>query len=110
MSKIINKGEFIKSLSEEQFNSGLIKFNIPDEDDIYSDNGEGVWGWVSQSDKNKYNNDDYHGIITAILLNDPLNYYGRLSWGDEVKLKCHGDDRPTLDPDWVKEIFQNENE
>lgn len=23
--------------------------------------------------------------------------------GDEVVLRCHGDKRPTLDPEWVKE-------
>lgn len=103
MSNIINKGEFIESLSKEQFDAGLIKFNIPDEDNIYSINGEGVWGWVSQEDKEKYNDDNYHGELIAILLNQPLNYFGRLNWGDEVRLQCHGVSRPTLDPDWVKE-------
>lgn len=106
MNKITNKGKFIESLSEEQFNAGTIKFNIPDEDDIYSSNGEGVWGWVTQEDKEKYNNDNYDGELMAILLNHPLNYFGKLHWGDEVKLKCHGQNRPTLDPDWVKENLQ----
>ena len=103
MSNIISKSEFIESLTEEQFNAGLIKFNIPDEDDIYSTNGEGVWGWATQDDITKYNNDRYHGEITAILLNVPFNDFRRLKWGDEVKLKCHGCRRPTLDPDWVNE-------
>ena len=106
MSMVINKSEFIKSLSKEQFNAGLIKFNIPDEDNIHSNNGEGVWGWVISEDKKKYDNDKYHGELVAILLNQPLNYFGRLKWGDEVKLKCHGENRPTLDPDWVKENLQ----
>ena len=107
MGNIINKGEFIELLTkEDRLNAGLIKFNIPDEDDIYSKNGEGVWGWVTHDDKTKYNNDRYYGEITAILLNQPLNYFGRLNWGDEVKLKCQGANRPILDPDWVKENLQ----
>lgn len=106
MNKIINKGEFIESLTEEEFKAGTMKFNIPDEEDIYSTNGEGVWGWVTPEDKEKYYDDNYHGELVAILLNQPLNYFGRLNWGDEVKLKCHGDRRPTLDPDWVKENLQ----
>ena len=108
MNTIINKGKFIESLSEEQFKAGLIKFNIPDEDNIYSNNGEGVWGWVTAEDKEKYNDDRYYGELMAILLNQPLNYYGMLNWGDKVKLQCRGVSRPTLDPDWVKENLLNE--
>lgn len=102
--KIVNKGKFIESLSEEQFNAGTIKFNIPREDD--SSCGEGVWGWVTPEDKEKYDDNNYHGELVAILLNQPLNYFGKLNWGDEVKLKCHGESRPTLDPDWVRERLQ----
>lgn len=100
---ITNKTEFIENLSEEQFNAGCIKFNIPDEEDIYSSNGEGIWGWVTDEDKHKYNDDSYYGKLTVILLNQPLEYYGRLNWGDEVVVQCHGNERPTLDPDWVTE-------
>lgn len=100
---IINKGKFIESLSKDEFNVGLIKFNIPDEDSIGSTSGEGVWGYATAEDKAKYNDDSFYGKITAILLNQPLNYYGRLNWGDEVTLQCHGDQRPTLDPNWVME-------
>lgn len=100
---IVNRGEFIESLSKEDFNAGLIKFNIPDEDNLGSNNGEGVWGYVTADDKAKYNNNSFNGTITAILLNQPLNYYGRLNWGDEVVLRCHGDKRPTIDPNWVIE-------
>ena len=103
---IINKGTYIESLSEKEFNAGTIKFNIPDEDNIYASNGEGVWGWIAPQDTEKYNDDNYHGELMAILLNQPLNYFGVLNWGDEVKLRCHGSDRPTLDPDWVKEYLQ----
>lgn len=35
-------------------------------------------------------------------MNQPIEYYGKLQWGDEVVLQCHGDSRPTLDPEWVK--------
>ena len=100
---MINKGNFIESLTKEEFDKGSIKFNIPDEEDIYSPNGEGVWGWVAPEDKAKYHDDKYTGELIAILLNTPLNYFGMLNWGDEVKLKCHGANRPTLDPNWVKE-------
>ena len=100
---IVNKGEFIESMSKDDFNAGLIKFNIPDEDNIGSTNGEGVWGYVTAKDKEKYNDNSFYDTITAILLNQPLNYYGRLNWGDEVVLRCHGDKRPTIDPNWVIE-------
>lgn len=105
---IINKGDFISKLSEEEFNKGCIKFNIPDEDNINSLNGEGVWGYVSLEDREKYDNGTYAGTITAILVNQPIEYFGRLNWGDEVILKCHGDNRPTLDPEWVKKNLKGE--
>ena len=100
---MINKGEYFESLTDEQKEAGYIKFNIPDADNIYSTNGEGVWGWVSLEDKEKWNDDNFTGKITAILLNTPLNYYPVLKWGTEVALQCHGAMRPTLDPEWVKE-------
>lgn len=103
MSKLVYKGDFIESLTREQFSAGNIKFNIPDEDHPNNLNGEGVWGWVTEEDKAKYHDDNYHGKLTAILLNNPLEYFGRLVWGTEVVLQCHGPRRPTLDPEWVKE-------
>ncbi len=106
MKDIVNKSSFVESMTETQFNEGTIKFNIPNEGNIHSHNGEGVWGWISPEDREKYNNSGYHGKLDAILLNTPLNYFGLLSWGDEVKLRCHGESRPTLDPDWVKEHLQ----
>lgn len=105
MSNMVNKGDFIEALTEEQFNAGLIKFNIPGDDRLHSLNGEGVWGWVTQEDKAKYHDDKYGGKITAILLNHPIEYFGRLVWGTEVVLQCHGCSRPTLDPEWVKEYL-----
>lgn len=103
MKEIINKGKFIEALSEEKLKAGYIKFNIPDEDNPSSNGGEGVWGWCTDDDKAKYNDDDYHGNITAILLNQPINYCGKLSWGDEVILRCQGENRPTIDSDWIRE-------
>lgn len=89
-------------MTEEQLDAGYFKFNIPDKEKPTSLNGEGVWGWATQEEKEKYNNDKYHGKMTAILMNEPIEYYGRLHWGDEVILKCHGESRPTLDSEWVK--------
>lgn len=100
---ITNKEDFIKTLTDEQLNAGYLKFNIPDANKPTSLNGEGVWGWASLEEKEKYDHDNYNGKITAILMNHPIEYFGRLKWGDEVILQCHGDRRPTLDPDWVKE-------
>ena len=102
-----NKGKFIESLDKKIFDEGLVKFNIPDEDRIDSLNGESVWGWVTQEDREKYYDNTYEGKITAILLNHPLNYYGILKWGDEVVLQCHGNNRPTLDPEWAKENLRD---
>lgn len=82
---------------------GYIKFNIPSQQDIYSINGEGVWGLLTPEDKKKWEDDNFYGKIKAILCNDPLNYNSFLKCGTEVVLQCHGSSRPTLDPDWVKE-------
>ena len=106
MAKIVNKFDFLKELTDEQLHAGYMKFNIPDENDIHSLNGEGVWGWCTPEEKKKYKDDNYHGKITAILCNDPINYYGELNCYDEVILQCHGSNRPTLDPEWVKEYLQ----
>ena len=105
MKEIINKREFVKQLSENEFNAGLFKFNIPDFDDINSLNGEGVWGWLAPEEYKKYDDDTFFGKVTAILLNPPLNYYPILKWASEVVVQCHGDYRPTLDPEWVKEYL-----
>ena len=44
---IANKEDFLKTLTNEQLSAGYIKFNIPDEDNPTSLNGEGVWGWAT---------------------------------------------------------------
>jgi hypothetical protein len=103
INMIVNRKDFIETMDKNDFNDGLVKFNIPNESNIHSTNGEGVWGWATREDKAKYKDDSFHGNITAILLNEPLNYSDRLHWADEVVLKCHGDWRPTLDPQWVME-------
>lgn len=101
------KADFLETLSEHELNDGYIKFNIPDEDRLDSLNGEGVWGWVTPEEKEKYNDDSYTGEITAILCNTPLNFYGILWYGSEVKLTCHGDSRPTLSKQWVEDNILN---
>ena len=98
----IDKSDFIKSLTEEQFNAGCIKFNIPPENNLRSWNGEGVWGWVTPEDKERYNDDRFSGLMKVILLNDPLRYSDRLCWGTEVVIRGHGSCRPSLDPEWMK--------
>lgn len=100
------KGDFIEKMSEKEFNAGCIKFNIPDKNNIHSSNGEGVWGWVTPEDKEKYNDNTFVGTIKAILCDHPLNYSGILSWGMEVEILCRGDMRATLNPDWVRKNIQ----
>lgn len=101
---MIYKGDFLESLSEDEFNAGTIKFNIPDEDKIgMTNNGEGVWGWVTPEDKEKYNNDSFDGEIKVILCNTPLNFYGLFFWGTELVIKCNGASRPVLSSRWMKE-------
>ena len=98
---IINKEDFLKTLTDEQLNAGYLKFNIPDEDNPTDLSGEGVWGWTTPDEKKKYDDDTYNGKIVAILTNQPIEYYGRLNWGDEVVLQCHGDSRPTDTRSWM---------
>lgn len=107
---IENKSAFIKTLIEnnrEKYEAGWIKFNIPDHENRYKTiNGEEVWGWCDVTDREKYNDDAYTGTITAILLNESLEYFGFLHWGDVLQLKCHGNNRPTLDPEWIDEKIE----
>lgn len=105
MKEIVNKREFMEQLSEEDFQAGLFKFNIPDSDNIHSMNGEGVWGWLTPEEYKKYDDDKFTGKVTAILMNTPMNYYPILKWCSEVVVQCHGECRPTLDPEWVKEYL-----
>lgn len=101
---MVYKGEFIESLSEDEFNKGMIKFNIPDKREIGGTiNGEGVWGWISPEDKEKYIDDSFEGELKCILCNHPINFYGYLFWGTEVVIKCNGSRRPVLSSDWVRE-------
>lgn len=98
------KGDFLESLSEDEFNSGMIKFNIPDEDNIGKTiNGEGVWGWVTKEDKEKYDDDNFSGDIKVILANTPLNFYGLFFWGTELCITCNGSSRPVLSMQWMQE-------
>lgn len=100
---IENKGDFFTALTEDEQKRGYIKFNIQSPEEPKSLNGEGVWGWVTPEDKEKYDDDSYTGNITAILLNEPFS--SNLSWGDEVVLKCNGNNRPTLDVNWMAECL-----
>lgn len=97
------KAEFMEMLSDEELQAGYMKFNIPDVDSLYDGNGEGVWGWMTPEDKEKYNDDTFFGELPAVLLNTPINYYGILWWGCEVVVQCRGNERPVLSPEWVKD-------
>lgn len=107
MKQLENKIKFLENLGKEELKKGYIKFNIPDENDMYSLNGEGVWAYVSEEDKEKYFDDSYKGKILAILCDDPINHANILSYGTEVVLQCHGKDRATLDPEWIIEILNH---
>lgn len=91
-----NKLDFLKSISEEEFKSGCLRFNIVDEDS----NVEGVWGWFSEEDRAKYLDDAYFGKATTILVNDPLLYSNYLRYGDEVVIRCNGSNKGELDLEW----------
>lgn len=110
MKELVDKSSFIKSLSKKEFDDGCIKFNIPEADNIESLYGEGVWGWLSQEDRERYSSNKCHEKMTAILLNAPINYLGMLKWGDEVVIRCHGEERPTLDPDWIRDVIWDGHE
>ena len=101
---MVNRKDYIYSLDNETIGAGLIKFNIPANDDIYSLNGVGVWGYAEPQDKEKYHDDTYTGKITAILLNAPFSC-DNLHTFDEVQLVCHGDKRPTIDPEWIEREY-----
>ena len=105
MKQIVDKRTFFGTLSKAEQCAGYIKFNIPDAEHLDDLNGEGVWGWVTPEDRVKYNDDTYTGKITAILCNEPLMYHNALFGGAEVVLQCHGESRPTLDPEWVREYL-----
>lgn len=105
MKEIRNRSTYIRSLSKKEFDDGCVKFNIPDPHRIESTSGEGVWGWIEPEEREKYSSSTCHEKMTAILLNVPTNYAEILFWGAEVTIKCHGECRPTLDPDWVRDVI-----
>ena len=102
------KGKFLKSLSKEEFDNGMRRINLQDEDNLDSLNGEGCWGWYSEEDRKKYNNNEY-GEGECILANTPLNYYDVFFWGSVIKVKFNGENRPTLDKEWLQEKVLNQD-
>lgn len=99
METIVNKKDFIKSLSEEEFDNGCFKFDIYDGSPI----SEGVWGWLPPDDIQKYYNGELNCSVKCILVNQPLSYGNKLRCYDEVAVKFNKQATPCLDPDWVKE-------
>jgi hypothetical protein len=100
MEIITNKSDFIKSLTSEEFDNGLIKFDIIDEKFSIS---ESVWGWMPPKDAEKYYGGELCGTVKVILLNHTLTLFGKVNYGDEVEVIFNGRATPKLDLDWVKE-------
>lgn len=106
---MVNMADFYDGLTVQEQEVGWIKFNIPDPENPYDLNGEGVWGWLTPEDKEKWADDSFTGKLKAILLNDPIRYAGQLLCGHQVIIQCHGSERPTLDPEWVAENLTQED-
>jgi hypothetical protein len=94
-----NKSDFIKSLSKEQFDNGLVKFDIVDETLC----SESVWGWIPPEYAEKYYRGELCGTVKVILLNHTLTLFGKVNYGDEVEVIFNGRAIPKLNLDWVKE-------
>ena len=73
---IMYKGDFIESLTEEEFKNGTAKFNLtaPDGRDV-----EGIWCYLTPEDREKY---DESMLFYAMTLLITMEFYS----GD-VKLK-----------------------
>ena len=97
------RGDELDALPESELRAGYVKFNIPKPETPECPNGEGVWGWADPDSKAKYDDDSYHGKLTVILCNDPVQYDDILCSGTEVVIQCNGENRPILDPEWVRE-------
>ena len=93
----------ILALPYEELQAGYLMFNIPNPETPNNPNGEGVWGWADPESKARYNDDHYTGKLTVVLCNDPMYYSGVLCEGMEVVVRCNGEHRPILDPEWVQE-------
>ena len=95
--------EYLQRLSEDERINGYIKVNIP----RYGKEGlggEGCWVWINPQDKEKYADDNFFGKINGILDNETVYAYpGVLLPGMVITMKCNGDKRPTLDPEWIQE-------
>ena len=59
---ITYKGDFIESLTEEEFKSGTAKLNLtaPDGGDV-----DGIWCWITPEDREKYDDDNFYGDIKS---------------------------------------------
>lgn len=102
------KGHVIKAMDDYIYNCGLVKFNIPEPENIgKTTNGEGVCGWIRPEDMIKYTDDEFYGELKCVLLNNSLHFNGILKWGIQVVIKCNGPDRPVISPEWVKENILN---
>lgn len=114
-SKLVDKRDFIKGLSEDELKSGSIVFDLPGECKYVKKKEvitgyEYVYGYVSKEDMDKYFDDDYYGEITAILLSNPtMDLENLLHWGIEVTLQCRGPVRAVLSTKWLHNYVYNIN-
>lgn len=109
MRELIDRSDFIRSLDDVEFDKGCIKLNVPKKSDLASLYGEGVSCWIYPEDRVKVVSSTFHDKVRAILLNVPSEYENQLKWGTEILIRCHGEMRPTLDPEWVKDTILGEN-
>lgn len=77
---IKNRSDYIKSLSENEINKGLVRIYIPDPDSVVG--GETVWGYLEPSE-----NLSTKRRFKIILLNDSFCYLGFLHWGMKLCVK-----------------------
>lgn len=106
---MVYNGAFLNSLSEEDFNTGMIKVNLQEIENLDSLNGEGCWAWISKEDRKIYDRNSKDNVVKVILANSPFEYMGILFWGSELEVQCNGNNRPTLSKKWVTEKILNAN-
>ena len=115
-SKVLNKREFIKNLSDEELHKGCVVFDLPGGYKYVKKKKvitgyEYVYGYVSQEDMEKYFDDNYYGEIKAILLSNPtMELEKLLHWGTEVTLQCRGPIRAVLSTKWLHDNIYNVKE
>lgn len=104
----VDKRSFLESLSEEEFNNGLLRIRIINDEkfpeECYYD--ESLWAYFTEEEREKVKDDSYFGEIKGVLCNSPLNFCGILNWGTEVIVKKDIDECLKLSKKWMKEMLK----